>query len=399
MRRHILTLRLVTSIGLVTSLIVGVAPLASAQVIGGDQLAQRGRQANLGPGAKAVPVVWAETWILVDITNGTVLAAKNAHDQRAPASTLKALTGLTLLPDLALDQTYVARAKDVGTEGAHAGLNVGQQYTIDQLLYGMFLHSGNDAAVALAHAAGGVKKTVARMNEVAASLQARDTVAKTPSGLDRPGQVSSAYDLALIARAGLARPDFAGYVSTKKYDFPGKRSGTFPMYNQNRLLMSGYKGAIGVKTGFTTNAGRTFIGAATRKGVTLLFVGMGIHEASASAARKALTWGFKNRDNITPIGTMAEPLAATPALAGAITSTRSIPSDTAVNKELASAGLAVPTSGDQMAPWWFWALILAALAGLCAGWLAARRRRLHRHPRSRHAAPESARRYRPYQPR
>jgi D-alanyl-D-alanine carboxypeptidase (penicillin-binding protein 5/6) len=390
--------RLLVTLGLVTSLVVGVAPLASAEVIGGDQLAQRGRQANLGPGAKPVPVVWAETWILVDITNGTVLAAKNAHDQRAPASTIKALTGITILPSLPLDQTYVATAKDANTEGAHAGLNVGQQYTVDQLCYGLFLHSGNDAAVALARAAGGVKKTVARMNEVAANLQALDTVAKTPSGLDRPGQVSSAYDLALIARAGLARPDFAGFVSTKKYDFPGKRSGTFPMYNQNRLLMSGYKGAIGVKTGFTTNAGRTFIGAATRKGVTLLFVGMGIHEASADAARKALTWGFKNRDNITPIGTMVEPLAVTPSLAAAVTTT-SVPSDAAVNKALATAGLAVPASGDAMAPWWFWALIAVAMLGLGAGWLSARRRRLHRHVRSRHEAPEAARRYRPYQSR
>jgi D-alanyl-D-alanine carboxypeptidase (penicillin-binding protein 5/6) len=169
----------------------------------------------------------------------------------------------------------------------------GKAYTIESLFYGLFLRSGNDTAEALARANGGLALTISQMNEMARQLQANDTVAKSPSGLDRPGQVSSAYDLALIAR-------------------PGRGNSSYAIYNQNRLLTGGYKGAIGIKTGFTTNAGRTLIAAATRKGRTLIFVGLGINSASSDAAATALTWGFKNRDLISPVGTLVEPLTATP---------------------------------------------------------------------------------------
>ena len=270
---------------LVGAALVGIGSTsASAETIGGEQLAQRGVQVNLGPKAKPVPDIAAETWILVDATTGTVLAAKDPHLQRPPASTLKTLTAITVLPQVTLDQTYVATTKDTHLEGARVGLIAGKSYTLEQLFYGMFLRSG-DAATAIARAPGSVKKTIARMNEVARDLQALDTTAKTPNGLDRPGQVSSAYDLALIARAGLARPDFARFVGTKMFNFPGQGSSTYAIYNQNRLLMGGFRGAVGVKTGYTSNAGRTFVGAATRKGTTLIFVGMGIHEPCAGDSR------------------------------------------------------------------------------------------------------------------
>jgi len=292
--------------------LVGTARPAAAETIGGEQLSLPGRQANLAPGAAEVPEIWAESWILADVDTGEVLAAKDAHLQRPPASTLKTLTAVTLLPRLALDQEYRATWKDSRAEGSRVGLVDGKSYTIENLFYGLFLRSGNDTAEALARANGGLALTIAQMNEMARQLQAYDTVAKSPSGLDRPGQVSSAYDLALIGRAGLRIPAFAEFAKTKMYEFPGRGTSSYPIYNQNRLLMGGYKGAIGVKTGFTTNAGRTLIAAATRKGRTLLFVGLGIHSASAEAAATALTWGFKNRDLLSPIGTLVEPVAATP---------------------------------------------------------------------------------------
>ena len=369
MRRLPVSLALCVSLALSASLALGVSGIASAETIGGEQLSKRGVQVNLGPGAKSVPEIWAETWILVDATNGTVLAAKNPHDQRPPASTLKTLTALTVLQDLTLDQKYMAKTKDTRIEGAHAGLIAGKRYTVEDLLYAMFLLSGNDAATALARAPGSVKRTVQRMNEVARQLQANDTKAKTPTGLDHKGQVSSAYDLALIARAGLARPDFATFVSTKSHRFPGGGGSMRTIYNQNRLLMGGFRGAVGVKTGYTSNAGRTFVGAATRKGTTLIFAGMGIHDGSASAAAKALRWGFKNMGKVTPIGTMVGPIQA----AGDGSALPDSPTG-ASDEELATAGLTIPSSDDSMAPWWFWLIIVLAVAGLILGWLGNRRR-------------------------
>jgi D-alanyl-D-alanine carboxypeptidase (penicillin-binding protein 5/6) len=161
----------------------------------------------------------------------------------------------------------------------------------------------------VAEANGGVVKTIAQMNALADRLQARDTVARTPNGLDTPGQVSSAYDLALIARAGMQLPDFAKYAGTAKAYFPDmKGKGRHPIYTTNRLLRHGYRGMMGVKTGFTSRAGRTYVGAATRHGRTLIVTLMGVHEASETAARKLLDWGFANDGRVTPIGQLVAPL-------------------------------------------------------------------------------------------
>lgn len=349
MRRAVI-LAVTAAVSLTGTSMVQIASLVSpawAETIGGEQLALSGRQANLQPGADPVPDVWAETWILADVTTGEVLAAKDVHRQRPPASTLKTLTAVTLLPRLALDQQYTVTWKDSRAEGSRVGLVDGKSYSIEQLFYGLFLRSGNDTAEALARANGGIQLTISQMNEMAQQLQAYDTVAKTPSGLDRPGQVSSAYDLALIARAGLRNPAFATFCSTKSYDFPGRGSSTYTIYNQNRLMMGGYKGAIGVKTGFTTNAGRTLIAAATRKGTTLLFVGMGIHEASADAAAKALTWGFKNRSLLSPVGMLVDPIVSAPspdpsATAMALNDAQKAEMLAISDEQLALAGLVVP---------------------------------------------------------
>jgi D-alanyl-D-alanine carboxypeptidase (penicillin-binding protein 5/6) len=200
-----------------------------------------------------MPRVHAASWLLADLTTGEVLATKAPHRRLPPASTLKTLTAVTLLPRLDPDKVYRARWSDVSAEGSHVGLVVGGTYTVHDLFNGMLLPSGNDAASALAHANGGWPKTLGQMNAEARRLGAHDTVAKNPSGLDQPGQVSSAYDLALIARAGLARDDFAEYVSTISADFPGqmpkkkgKKRPTYRIYNQNDLLYNGFQGAVGV---------------------------------------------------------------------------------------------------------------------------------------------------------
>ena len=277
--------------------------------IGGEQLMAPGRQVNLGPGAKPLPDIRATSWVLADANTGEILAAKSAHQQRAPASTLKTLTALTVLPQVSLDQLYVATTGDANTYGSRVGLIAGKTYTIGDLLHGLMLPSGNDAALALARANGSVPRTVAQMNELATRLQALDTVAMNPSGLDAPGQLSSAYDLALFGRATLALPEIVDIASTERYEFPWRGQRTRTIYNENRLLLSDYPGVIGLKTGYTTNAGRTFIGMARRGDRTLVVALMGIHEASADAARKALTWGFKNQEFVTPVGVLVDPLA------------------------------------------------------------------------------------------
>lgn len=351
-----------------------------SSIVGGDQLGLKGKQVNLGPGAKPLPDIWASSWVLADVTTGEILAAKGAHKLRAPASTLKTLTALTLLPTLPLDGTYVGRQSDVVPGTAMAGVKPGVTYTNEQLFYGMMLPSGNDAARALAHSNGGMKQTIARMNEVAASIGALDTVAKTPNGLDHKGQHSSAFDLALIASRGLQIPEFATIVRTEKAPFPSEGGGTHPIYTNNHLLLGGYKGCIGVKTGFTTKAGRTFIGAATRKGHTLVVALMGIKSGSAQAAAAALTWGFKNYGKVTPVGTLNVAGTAAPPAAAPSASARAneviVPSGPP-----ATAAIAVPdVSRTSWPPAVWYSLIALVVIGVLAwAWM---RRRSRRSPHS-----------------
>jgi serine-type D-Ala-D-Ala carboxypeptidase (penicillin-binding protein 5/6) len=204
-------------------------------------------------------------------------------------------------------------------EGSRAGIVPNAPYTIDQLFYAMFLPSGNDAATALARADGSVKGTVALMNKQARYLQADDTTAVNPTGLDADGQYSSAYDLALFARAGIARPDFRRYIGTLHFQLPGKmpkkghRRSTFQIANQDKLLQQGYSGLIGGKTGYTTLARRTFMAAAQRNGHALIVTLMGIGEPSADAARTLLNWGFHNLSKARPVGVLVGPVTAKPA--------------------------------------------------------------------------------------
>lgn len=366
--------RLAVVAALLSAVIAGASPAlaedSAAPVVGGEQLARSGRQVNLGPGAAPLPDIWARSWVLADATTGEILASKGAHKLRAPASTLKMLTAVTLLPRLDMSSTYVGRPSDPIPGTAMAGVKPGVTYTVKQLFNGMMLPSGNDAARALAHVNGGIAETVAQMNQVAASLGASDTVAKTPNGLDRKGQVSSAFDLALIARAGLARPDFAKIVARKKAPFPSEGGGTHPIYTTNRLLLGGYKGCIGVKTGFTTEAGRTFVGAATRKGRTLIVALMGIKSSSAQAAAAALTWGFANADKLTPVGTLNVSGSAVPAAqTNADTQVREI--ELVPSGPPATAAIAVPdVSRTSWPPVVWYALIGLVVAGvLLWAWL------------------------------
>ncbi len=343
-----LTLRVLPAT--IVTLITAVALVLPAQVavatpgdppVGGEQLVGKGKIVNLGPDSEPLPSVWAKTWLVANADTGEIYAAKGPHIQRAPASTLKTLTALTLMPQLDPASVTTAKKKAVKTYGSKVGLQRGKKYTIEDLYYALLLPSANDAAIALGQANGGGAKTVNQMNSVARSVGAQNTVAKNTSGLDSPGQLSTAYDLALIGRAAMEIDAFNDIVQTRKYAFPYKKR-TREIYNNNRLVTGGYKGALGVKTGFTTNAGRTFIGAAERKGVTLIVVAMGIKESSASAAGKLMDWAFANKSTVTPIGTLVSPQQVTP--------TSAVNSETEATDDIAAIPGLAPTSTSTAGP-------------------------------------------------
>jgi D-alanyl-D-alanine carboxypeptidase (penicillin-binding protein 5/6) len=258
------------------------------------------------------PAVEASAYVVADIGTGAVLAAKAPHARLRPASTLKTLTALVLLPRLKKTDQVVGTDADAGIEGSKVGVYPGLRYTVDLLFQGMFLASGNDAVHALAcHDQGGIPATVQRMNEKAEEIGALDTHVTDPTGLDADGQFSSAYDLALFAQAGLARPDFAKYASTKYTDFPRAGKGTYQVANQNKLLFN-YDGALGVKTGYTTLARNTFIGAARRNGHTLVVTLMNAPHGITQDASNLLTWTFRNYSSLHPVGSLVKPAAEQP---------------------------------------------------------------------------------------
>jgi len=289
----------------------------SVDAIGGPDLSTPGLAVHYLPRATPLPPIDADSWLVADLTTGQVLAAKGAHVHTLPASTLKTLTAVTLIPQLNKKTVITATAAEAKAEGGNVGIEAGATYSIWDLWHGFLLSSSNDAGAALADANGGEARTVAQMRAVAKHLQANDTVVKNESGLDAAGQVSSAYDMALIARAAMAIPDFRTLTKTISYDFPGKAVAagvarpTYKIYSQNRILLHGFPGTVGGKTGFTSLAHRTFWGAATRGGHTLIVVLMQVHDSTEVATRNLLTWGFANVDLVKPIGVLVDPLAPT----------------------------------------------------------------------------------------
>jgi D-alanyl-D-alanine carboxypeptidase (penicillin-binding protein 5/6) len=295
------------------------APSAyAATTIGGERLGRTGIQVR---GVSGLPKrLTARAWVVADHDSGQVLAAFNAHRRLAPASTLKMLFADTVLKKF--ERTEKHRVTDADLAGIPAGSSLvgvkpGITYTVEQLWQGVFLRSGNDAVHVLSHMNGGVAATVAEMQAKAADLQALDTHVISPDGFDHKGQLSSAYDLTLFARHGLGDADFRGYCATKTADFPAGGKKTFQIQNTDRLLTGAwgvetYDGLIGVKNGYTSNAGNTFTGAATRDGRTLLVTvmhpksgGSGVYEETA----QLLDWGFKNAANAVPVGTLVDPLS------------------------------------------------------------------------------------------
>lgn len=261
-------------------------------------------------GAPPVPEgISAASWVVGDLDSGKVLAAKDPHGLYRPASTLKLFTAAVALKALPLDEVLTGTQADADAEGSSVGMGPGGRYTVRELLLGLLLESGNDAAHALAARLGGDAATVAAMNALAASLGAADTRAVTPSGLDGPGMSTSAYDLALIFRHDIANPTFAQLTVTSNSLFPGYADKpAFLIGNQDRLLTD-YRGAIGGKNGFTDDARHTYVGAAQRGGqrlVVTLLAGERLPLAPEQQAIALLDYGFA-QPGAAGIGTLVAP--------------------------------------------------------------------------------------------
>lgn len=283
-----------------------------AQPVGGGQLGTCGFA--LPENAPPLPSdISAGAWLIADLDTGAVLAAKDPHGRYRPASTLKLLTAQVMLKNLTnLDQVVEGTQADTAQDGTRVGIEAGGQYTVRDLISYLVMISGNDAANALARTNGGYDKTIADMNATAKALGALDTRAATPSGLDGPGQSTSPYDLALFARADMNTPPFPEIISRPDIRVPGA-NGTegYIAANDNQILAQ-YPGGLGGKTGFTDDAGNTFVGMAARDGKRLVVTMMnGTQQPRRQwmQAASLLDWGFALPAGTAPVGELVTSLA------------------------------------------------------------------------------------------
>ena len=213
------------------------------------------------------PQVSAKSAALLDGTTGECLCEKNGDQRALIASTTKIMTGLLVCEAGDLDRTVTVPETAAGTEGSSMYLKSGETLTRRELLYGMMLHSGNDAALTLAISVSGSEAAFVRqMNRRACALNLTQTHFANPHGLDSGENYSTALDLVRLAQAALQNEQFRAVVSTKTITCAGRT-----LTNHNKLLWR-YDGCIGVKTGYTRHAGRILVSAAERGGRMLIAV-------------------------------------------------------------------------------------------------------------------------------
>ncbi|MFZ2172436.1 MAG: D-alanyl-D-alanine carboxypeptidase family protein [Rhodococcus sp. (in: high G+C Gram-positive bacteria)] len=286
--------------------------------VGGPKMGECG--VVLADDAPPLPAdISASGWVIADIDSGDVLAAKDPHGRYRPASTIKMLLALVALDQLDLGTTVTATAEDAAIEGSAVGVGKNGRYTNRQLMQGLVMASGNDAAHLLARQLGGDAAAVEKMNRLAATLGADDTRTATPSGLDGPGMSSSPFDLALIFHNAMKNATFAELISTETVQFPGfpedpaipddqDRPG-FALANDNQLLYN-YEGALGGKTGFTDDARHTYVGGAERGGHRLMVVLMGAEATPIrpwEQAARLLDFGFASASSRTAaVGSLSD---------------------------------------------------------------------------------------------
>ncbi len=216
--------------------------------------------------------VSAQSAIVIEQSTGRVLYSKNSDTHLPMASTTKIMTAICAIENGNLEDEVPISAQAATTEGSSMYLQEGEKMNLKELLYGLMLSSGNDAAVAIAEYFGGNDSFVKMMNQKTKEVGALDTNFANPNGLPDDSHYSTAHDMARITAYGLKNPEFAQIVSSKTYKVQGEGK-AYPrqLTNHNKLLNM-CKGCIGVKTGFTKAAGRCLVSACERDGMTLICV-------------------------------------------------------------------------------------------------------------------------------
>lgn len=258
----------------------------------------QGQESQDTVSAAAEPQLSAETAVLIDAVSGRVLYDKRKDAHMYPASTTKIMTALLVLETTDPDESVEVSQNAASQEGSSIYLKAGEKIGIKELLYGMMLRSGNDAAVAAAEAAGGsTEQFAAMMNERAASLGLENTHFVNTSGLQDENHYSSAYDLAMIAREALKNDVFREIAGTRTYQAEREGVDSYKyFYNKNKTVFQ-YEGATGVKIGYTEAAGRCLVASAKRNGTELIAVVLNDHDWFEDAYR-LLDYGFGNFETV-----------------------------------------------------------------------------------------------------
>ena len=231
------------------------------------------------------PEVTAEAWLLWDDTFQRELGSLQANEARAMASTTKMMTAIVALENSNLDDQVIVSEDAAAIGESEIDLVPGETWRMEDLLRALLMRSANDAAVAIAeHVGGSVPGFVRLMNETAVELGLADSHFMNPHGLDQEGHFSSARDLLNTALIGMENPLFAEIVGTRSSTFPDTPDGEERVASTTNALLSTFEGAIGVKTGFTDDAGLTMVAAAERDGRRLYAVVMGSSDHFADAA-------------------------------------------------------------------------------------------------------------------
>jgi len=246
--------------------------------------------------AKTIPSISGKNAVAIEINSGRILYEKNAFSKTNIASTTKIMTAIIAIENNLLTDTVVVSKKAAQTGGSNVDLKVDDEIKLSELLYGLMLNSGNDAAVAIAeHTSGTVEEFAKLMNKKAKEIGALNTNFVTPHGLDVEEHYSTAYDMAIIAKYALTNPVIAKLVSTQYYTMTFLDGKTKQLKNTNPLL-SFYTGITGMKTGYTGLAGKCLVASAKREnfGIIVVTLGEPSSKLRISDTVKILDYCFNN---------------------------------------------------------------------------------------------------------
>ena len=269
----------------------GAATEAQSQAFALNPPAWRARPEVLPFAGATLPEIEALAAIVVDEASGAVLWEHNAHEALPPASLTKIATAVVTLEKGGLERVVTVDVDSREMPGSSVmGLRPGDEFTLQDLLFGLMLPSGNDAALAVGRAVSGSDEAfVDEMNALVARLGLTSSNYTNPHGLTAQGHVSSAFDLAMLSRYAMSLEGFLPLAETREWTAVGSRS--LPMGNLNALLRN-YAGADGIKVGFTNRAGRTLVASASRGDNRVYVVLLNAPNSQADAA-KLLDWAFQ----------------------------------------------------------------------------------------------------------